>query len=193
MSEAQTNPVVVRNNVPFTFTPTTTGKKHSKPGMSYFMPLLKPGQLQNDPNALAWFGDLVEPVMNRTMRAIYADMAIEHTDENGVFNLESWLLAASEPNAGRSKIADLESELDVQVDIVAAMTDKVFNLVEKEGTEEEQAAWKFEADKVQEEAQGIIRNVIKPLRKKIVEIKDKYEKIVAARAAKPVAAEATAA
>ena len=193
MSEAQkTNPVVVRNDASFEFTWTATGKKHSMPGLAYPMPLLKPGQLQNDENARAWYGDIPEQLVNRALRAVYADIAIDALNkETGELDMQVWLLAAAEPNAGRAKIADLEAEVDTHIDIVAAMTDKACALMEAEGNEEANAA---EAAKINSEAQHIIRTMIKPLRKKIAEIKDKYDKIVAAReakaAAKPVAAAA---
>jgi hypothetical protein len=186
MSETQKEVLVERNGISFPFTWTSTGKKHKNPGVAYPMPLLKPSQLQTDENARTWYGDMPDTIINRYFRAVYADIALDNFDEaTGEINWATWTDAASEPNAGRTKIADLEAEVAEQIDITTALTDKVFTMMENDSENPEIAT-------LQSQIQNILKNVVKPLRLKIADIKAKYDKIVAAREAKKVAEPVTA-
>ena len=185
MSENNQKTVTVeRNGVSFPFTWTSTGKKHKNPGVAYPMPLLKPSQLQTDENARIWYGDMPDTIVNRFFRAVYADIALDNFDEaSGEINWATWNDAASEPNAGRTKIADLEAEVAEQIDITTALTDKVFDMMENDSENPQ-------IQVLQQEIQSTLKNIVKPLRQKIADIKAKYDKIVEARKAKAV--EATA-
>ena len=175
----QEAPVINRNGVDFTLSKSTTGKKHSVPGMDFWFPEVTDEQLK-DPNVLQWFGDVVANATNKVTRIIFTDLAIENTVD-GVLNIEAWKAAASDFTAGRAKIADLEQEVAEQVDITVALTDKLMKLMEDSAPESEVLD-------MQNQIQNIVRNIIKPLRLKISDIKAKYAKIVEAREAKAVAA-----
>lgn len=174
----QNAPVITRNGVDFTFTKSTTGKKHSVPGLDFYYPYVTTEQL-GDENVRTWFGDVLESV-NKVTRIIFTDLAIEHTVD-GVLNVEAWKADAADFTAGRAKIADLQEEVDRYTDINVALTDKLMQKMEDGASQDEIV-------ELQSEIQNTVRNIIKPLRLKIADIQAKYAKIVAAREAKAVAA-----
>jgi hypothetical protein len=176
MSETQA-PVIKRNGVDFQFTKGTTGKKHSNPGLDFWFPEVTDEQIK-DPNVLQWFGDVTANALNKVTRLIFIDMAIEYTVD-GVFNVEGWTNAAPDFTAGRAKIADLEEELTSLTDINLALTEKIIALVDSEGADLTDPR----VMALHKQVQDNHINRIRPLRTKIVEIKAKYAKIVAARAA----------
>ena len=182
-----TPPVIERNGVPFPFTKGTTSKKHgTHPGLDFWYPYVTFEQLDSDPNAAdnrKWFGDVLEAV-NKTTRAIFTDLAIDHIVD-GVLDVAGWTAAASDFTAGRAKLADLDEEISSWNDVNVKLGDELMALME-EGTAQDdqrvQALYKEIATNTQQH--------IKPLKEKKVAITEKYAKSVATRKAKAVPANA---
>jgi hypothetical protein len=181
MSNEVKAPVIVRNGVPFTFTKGTTSKKHSNPGMDFWYPYVTFEQIDESADVRKWFGDVLEAV-NKPLRIIFTDLAIDHTVD-GVLNYEQWEAAAADFTAGRAKIADLDEEISSWNDINVKLGDELIKLTE-DGVDSSN-------ERVQQLYKEIATNTqkhIKPLKILKAQISEKYAKIVEARKAKEVAA-----
>ena len=184
MSETAIKPrVVERNGVSFTFTKGTSSKNHKTfPNMDFFYPYVTFEQIDTQPDVRKWFGDILESV-NKTTRLIFIELAIKHfNQETGEMNWTAWNEDAADFTAGRETLGNIDEEISSWNDVNVKLGDELMALVESGDNDN---------PRVQELYKEIAYNTqthIKPLKIKKQAITDKYDKIVAARKAKEVAA-----
>ena len=186
MSNEVKAPVVSRNNVDFTFTKGTSSKNHKTfPNMDFWYPYVTFEQIDKSQDVRTWFGDILESV-NKTTRLIFIELAIKHfNSETGELNWTAWNEDAADFTAGRETLGGIDDEIASWTDVNVKLGDQLTALVD-DGAE-------LTDPKVQALYAEMTKNTVnflKPLRMKKAAITEKYDKIVASRKAKEVAAPA---